>query len=213
MNKHSNIDALSSPSTKRTVGFASKQTVHEIPRSEDDELSLLHWSQEELNEILLENRKLAIAMSERIAESSSSKSLVASEVETTNTDDTQHDRNNNDNDISESIRGLELFIPAIRKQRMSTRMQVRKAVLLAQRLQHKFGGACDTNLLAQVCSQASSTSEKVARDLGLFDERAVLVQENQQAHHVSDVSLDERILERSRRSKQRRMKKLVSQAA
>ena len=75
---------------------------------------------------------------------------------------------------------------------MSTRMQVRKAVLLAQRLQHKFGGACDTNLLAQVCSQASCNSEKVARDLGLFDERAVLANENQA--HVSDGSFDERIL-------------------
>ena len=196
---------VDTPPAKKQVRFAQENLVHEVPRYDTDVLPHLHWSSADLKEILDRSRELALTLS-RTMDSSC-----------------KLDEQSCSDDLAERVRGLELLMPAVTQQRILVKMQTRRAVLLTQKVQRELG-VSDPDLMAQVISQATSQSMKTARAVGLSDERAAALHEDETSDmngsesSVSDTTsitanFDERIRERHRRSKERRMRKLVSEAA
>ena len=201
---------VDTPPAKKQVRFAQQNLVHEVPRSDSDVFPHLHWSREDLKEILDRSRELALSLSRRMGSSCTGDEQSCSD------------------DLAESVRGLELLMPAVTQQRIVVKMQARRAVLLTQKVQRELG-VSDPDLMAQVISQVTCQSMKTARAVGLSDERAASLPEEETSDmngnetsdnqsNVSDTSsatsnFEKRIRERHRRSKERRMRKLVSEAA
>ena len=193
---------VDTPPAKKQVRFAQENLVHEVARCDSDVFPHLHWSSADLKQILDRSRELALSLSRRMDSSCNG------------------DEQSFSDGVTESVRELELLIPAVTQQRIVVKTQARRAVVLTQKVQRELG-VSDPDLMAQVISQVTSQSMKTARAVGLSDERAAALPEEETLAMNGSLSntssttsnFDEKIRERHRRSKERRMRKLVSEAA
>jgi hypothetical protein len=202
----------SSPTTM--VRFNDTITIHDFEKYGSEESSLFWWSQDEQAEIVKQCQRIVSLLQSSCHYSSLSPDKSVLVLEQSNVD---------------CSRGLEQFLPgAVAEQQRLVPSQAHKAILMAQAEQQKRG-IHDPQCLAQIYLPYSLKCIELANLRAILDEQFVRSdddtatrtievpdEERQQqgpSHEERPFSYSDKCRERYNRSKQRRKRKIATEAA